>query len=152
MKGGLNESWKFMQARKKMVADRLATRMYMNWFEEMIARNEIETMKYSKAPNFYEGLNSEAYTATEWIGAARGQIDELKETQAAVLRIKSGLSTHEEELGKMGKDWRRVFQQLERERLEMEARGIVMQEDNGMNAASGSPREDNTTEQGAQNA
>lgn len=155
MKGGLNESWKFMQSRKKMVADRLASLMYMNWFEEMIARNEIEAMKYSKAPNFYEGLNSEAYTSAEWIGAARGQIDELKETQAAILRIKSGLSTHEEELGKMGKDWRKVFQQLERERLEMEARGITIQEDNGVNAASGSPRDDNTTEEkagGAQNA
>ena len=146
MKGGLNETWKFMQARKKMVADRLATIIYMLWFEEMVNAGQIEAMKYSKAPNMYDPLMMEAYTQCEWIGAARGQIDELKETQAALLRLKGGLSTYEEELGKMGKDWRKVFIQLERERADMEARGLTPIEDNALNAASGSPREDNTTE------
>jgi len=136
-KAGLNETWKFMQARKKAVADMLATMIYMLWFEEMIGRGEIETMKYSKAPNYYDGLNAEAYCGAEWIGAGSGQIDELKETQAAIMRIKAGLSTYEIELGRMGRDWRKVFMQLEREIKERDARGIVMEESNAMNAASG---------------
>lgn len=135
------QTWKYMQARKAMVADRFASMVYMLWFEEMMNAGQLECMKFSKAPNFYEGLNAEAYCKADWIGAARGQIDELKETQAAVLRIKFGLSTHEDELAKLGKDWRAVYRQLERERKEREKRGIILVEDNSMNAASGSPRE-----------
>jgi len=59
---------------------------------------------------------SDAYCACDWIGAGRGQIDELKETQAAILRIKSGLSTYEDELGRLGKDWRKTLKQRARER------------------------------------
>lgn len=140
-RAALTQTWKFMQSRKRLVADRLASIIYTLWFEEQMNAGNLEFMKYSKAPNFYEGLNSEAYTNVEWIGAARGQIDELKETQAAVLRIKFGLSTHEDELAKLGKDWRKVYMQLERETKEREKRGIVLIEDNSVNAASGSPRE-----------
>lgn len=144
------QTWRFMQARKAMIADRFATSIYMLWFEEMMNTNQLEFMKYSKAPNYYEGLNAEAYTSCEWIGAARGQIDELKETQAAVLRIKFGLSTHEDELAKLGKDWRKVYAQLQREQKDRDARGIILQEDNSVNAASGSPREqDNQNTEGA---
>jgi capsid protein len=126
-----------------MVADRFASSVYKLWFEEAMRDGQLETMKYSRAPNFYDGLNKEAYCACSWIGASRGQIDELKETQAAVLRIKNGLSTHEDELAKLGKDYRKVFAQLERERDDMEARGIMMEETNQMNAASGTPSEAN---------
>jgi capsid protein len=83
----------------------------------------------------------DALSKCDWIGAGRDQIDELKETQAAVLRIKYGLSTHEDELARLGKDWRKVYPQLERETKEREARGIVLMEDNSVNAASGAPRQ-----------
>lgn len=141
-RAALTQTWKFMQARKMLVADRFASDVYMLWFEEMMNAGQLETMKYSKLPNYYEGINAEAYTKVEWIGAARGQIDELKETQAAVLRIKFGLSTHEDELAKLGKDWRKTYAQLERERKDREKRGIILEESNSVNAASGSPREE----------
>ena len=86
-------------------------------------------------------LMFDALSSCDWIGAARGQIDELKETQAAVLRIKYGLSTHEDELQRLGKDYRRVYAQLQREMNEREERGIVLYEDNSVNAASGATRE-----------
>lgn len=140
-RAGMLETWKFMQSRKKMVADRFATLIYMLWFEEQANAGTLECLNYSKAPNIYDGLNLEAYCSCDWIGAARGQIDELKETQAAVLRIKNNLSTHEDELAKLGKDWRKVFAQKERENTDMEARGLVMEETNQMNAASGNVRE-----------
>ena len=110
-RAGFNESWKAMQSKKKLFADRLATIIFMLWFEEQMNAGNLETMKFSKLPNYYDGLNAEAYTAAEWIGASRGQIDELKETQASVLKIKFGLSTHEKELAKLGEDWRKVYRQ-----------------------------------------
>jgi len=143
MKGGINETFKFMMSRKKAVADMFATIVFMLWFEEMIGRGEIEAMKYSRAPNYYEPLMAEAYCQCDWIGASRGQIDELKETQAAILRIRSGLSTWEDELGRLGKDWRKVFQQLEREQKEIKDREIMLADDPGAIAAEREANEEN---------
>lgn len=118
-RAAMNETWKFMQARKKIVADRFASAMYRLWLEEAINRNRLSTMPASKAGSFYTNkklnLKFDAISRAEWIGAARGQIDELKETEAAVLRIQNSLSTSEDELAKLGKDWRKVFRQLKRE-------------------------------------
>lgn len=141
-RAAMSETWKFMMSMKKIVADRFATSVFTLWLEEMIARNEITSMS-RKAPPFWQGINREAYSSCSWIGASRGQIDELKETQAAVLRIKYNLGSYESELGRLGIDWRKHFAQRERENKVMEARGLSldMGSDNMMNAASGESRQ-----------
>jgi lambda family phage portal protein len=135
-KAAMVETWKAMQSKKKSVADRLGTHIFHLWLEEQIALGNITTLPRNY-PNFWEGLNREAYGACEWLGASRGQVDELKETQAAALRIRQGLSTYEEELGRQGKDWRKVAEQRKRE----QDAGLFPSEDNMMNAATGDPRE-----------
>lgn len=119
------ETWKTMQARKKAIADRFASMIYRLWLEEEIAAGEVPLPRGMTAASFYEGLNADALSACEWIGAARGQIDEYKETQAADLRIKAMLSTHEDEIARFGKDWRRVFKQRAREKALMEELDIA---------------------------
>lgn len=136
-RAGMLETWKFMQARKKMVADRFATLIYRLWFEEAVNAGHIEAMNGRSVPNMYDGLNMEAFVQADWIGAGRGQIDELKETQAAILRIKNRLSTYEEEVGRMGKDWRVTFQQIAREQGVLDTLEIQPIEANAINAASG---------------
>lgn len=142
------QTWRFMQTRKKIVADAFATAIYRLWLEEAINKNMLKSFPASSAGMLYTdghlNLMFEALAKADWVGASRGQIDELKETQAAVLRIKYGLSTHEKELARLGEDWRKVYIQLERERKEREKRGIELLEDNSVNAASGSPRESET--------
>lgn len=109
-------TWKAMQSRKKKVADTTASFIYRLWLEECVNYNMLETLKRPNTPAFYEGLNAEAYSNCEWIGAGRGQIDPVKETQAALLKIKGGLSTKETEIAQMnGGDWRRVARQIARE-------------------------------------
>lgn len=131
-----------MRVQKRNVADRFASTFYRLWLEEALNRGEITAMPRN-APNWYDGLNQEAYSACEWIGASMGQIDELKETQAAVLRVNNGLSTRESELARLGKDWRVVFRQLAREKALAENQGLEFGADkisqNMMNAASGTP-------------
>lgn len=125
IRAAMTETWKFMQARKRMVADRFASSIFRLWLEEAINKNQIATL--SKAsPSFYEGLNADAYAKCEWIGASRGQIDELKETQAAVLRLDNGLSTLEDEHGRMGKDWRAVIRQRKREKTLLVEAGLYV--------------------------
>lgn len=150
------QTWRGMQARKKLVADTMANHVYRLWLEEAINEDRIETFRASEAGKLYtnghQNMVWDALTRADWIGASRGQIDELKETQAAVLRIKFGLSTHEDELSKLGKDWRKVYSQLEREVKMREEKGIVLEESNAVNAASGSPREAEEDGTGAKDA
>lgn len=129
-----------MMVQKRQVADRFATMYFRLWLEEAINRGEITSLP-KNAPNWYEGLNADAYSSCSWIGASKGQIEQLKETQAAVLRINNGLGTLEDELGALGKDWRAVLRQAAREKKMMEDLGLEfgLATKNMMNAASGTP-------------
>lgn len=134
-----------MRVQKRFTADRFANHVFALWLEEALNHGEITSMPRN-APNFYEGLNKEAYCAASWIGASTGQIDELKETQAAVLRVNNGLSTREDELARLGKDWRPIFRQLLREQKMAEEMGLSFGADkmstNMMNAAGGTPSDE----------
>lgn len=134
-----------MRVQKRNTADRAANHFFALWLEEALNKGEITSMPRS-APNFYDGLNKEAYCNATWIGASMGQIDELKETQAAVLRLNNGLSTREDELAKLGKDWRPVMRQLAREKKLADSLDLVFGADksstNMMNAAGGTPTDE----------
>jgi lambda family phage portal protein len=123
-RASMNETWKYMQSRKKSVADRIASSFYSCWLEEAINAGSLDCLRGINAPSFYEGLNKDAYCKATWIGASRGQIDEMKETQAAVLRVTSGLSTREIECAKLGNDYREIFEQLLREKQMAEKNGL----------------------------
>jgi len=114
-KMAINGTNKRMQAKKKMVADRFANMVYQLWFEEALNKGDIPMPAGVGPEFFYEGQNKEALTQASWIGANKGQIDELKETQAAIMRIKSGLSTYEDECSKLGRDYRDIMRQRARE-------------------------------------
>ena len=68
----------------------------------------------------------DALAQCSWIGAARGQIDEMKETQASILRINAGLSTMEKEAANHGLDWRELIKQRKREQDLVAAMGVVL--------------------------
>lgn len=140
-----------MRVQKRMSADRFAGTMFSLWLEEALNKKMIDSMP-RKAPNFYEGQNKAAYCNAEWIGANMGQIDELKETQAAVLRMNNGLSTMETELGKLGQDWRVVLRQKKREQKMIADLGLVLGADkttqNTANAASGTPTDEGNAPRG----
>ena len=110
---------RFMKSRKKSVADRVANVIYGNVLEEFIAQGEVPLPRGFTRDDFYRPLMREAFSRCSWIGTGTGQIDELKETQAAILRIKAGLSTYEIEIARLGEDWREIFEQ---QALEAEVR------------------------------
>lgn len=139
-------TWRAMQAKKRVAADGVANAIYRNWLEEAIQNDRLSTFRASESDMLYtdnyQNLMFDALANATWLGAARGQIDELKETQAAVLRMKYGLTTGEDELARLGKDWRQVYQQQSREKKMRKELDIEWSEDaKMMNAATGSPRE-----------
>jgi lambda family phage portal protein len=116
-RASMGQTFKYMQGKKKVVADKMATMVYMLWLEEEINAKRVPLPPGFTIDKFYnDPVAREALCSCEWIGASRGQIDELKETQAAIMRIKSGLSTWEKEAARLGEDWRKLFRQQSRER------------------------------------
>lgn len=115
LRGAFNHTNKRMKSRKKTYADRLANAIYALVLEEEIANGNVPLPSGIDREFFYEPLMKDAISKASWIGAGSGQIDELKETQAAILRIKSGLSTYEVEAAKLGSDFREIFAQRARE-------------------------------------
>lgn len=146
-RAAMAETWKRMGAIKRQVADRFATIVYRLWLEEAINKRVFSSMPRAGLQDgwLYETQRLDAISACEWIGASKGQIDELKETQAAVLRLRYNLTTQEQEAARLGQDWRAVNRQRQRE-VEMQREGGILPEgnDNMMNAASGDVRDDQT--------
>lgn len=125
-RAAMGETWKRQQGKKKATADRFANDILLLWFEEQFNAGAFKDVLPRNAPNFYEGLNKEAYTCCKWIGAPRGQIDELKETNAAIARIAAGISTYEKECARFGDDFREVFQQRMREQKMIAEMGLTL--------------------------
>lgn len=124
-RASMAETWKYMQARKKLVADAFATDAYILWLEEEIALGNIPLPPGYSADDWYDPMFREAFSACTWIGASRGQIDEKKETEAAGMRIANSFSTREEECARLGMDWRQVLRQQAREKKMMEELGLT---------------------------
>lgn len=119
------ETEKFMVARKKAAADRFATEVWHLVLEEMVSRGQLPLPGGMTRKDFYRPLVKDALGRCSWIGAGRGYIDRLKETQAALLAIRGGLSTYERETALMGEDYRDVFEQQAREMRMQDEAGLM---------------------------
>ena len=105
---------------RKWLAAKFCQPMYELVLEEAYLRGDlpITRMQYENKWNIIK--------KAEWVGAPFGQIDEMKETQASILRINSGLSTYAAELAGAGKDWQDVFSQRAREDEAAESLGLTL--------------------------
>lgn len=126
LKGEMAETQKFLNSRKKGVADKMGSYGFELWLEEEIGGDYALLPPGWTRDDYYRPLAKEALSLCKWIGQGRGQIDELSETQAAILRINSGLTTREIECAKLGNDFRDVLAQLERESKLIEKHGLVL--------------------------
>ena len=121
-RAALLEAWKFFSARRQWLAMNLCQPVYEAVIEEAVLKGRLA------APGFINGdaLIRKAYLGAEWIGPARGQIDELKEVKAARERVDGGFSTASRETAMInGSDWERDHKQRVRERQAKEADGLM---------------------------
>lgn len=140
------ETWKFMMSRKKIVADRFATEVFTLWLEEELQKNTLPLPPGMKPDDFYKPIVKEALTSCDWIGASRGQIDEVKETDAAIKRMGSGLSTLETEAARLGFDWRDNLKQQARENRVRQQLGVPMPTDPSKSSTQSTNNQDNQKE------
>lgn len=125
LKGELAIAERDTNVNKKMWADRWATGVYRLWFEEEMASGNLPLPPGRNRSDFYRPLMKDAYTRCTWIGTNRGQIDEMKETQAALLRIDGGLSTYEKEAARLGEDYREIIAQRAKEERQISKAGVT---------------------------
>ncbi|MHC1747444.1 MAG: phage portal protein [Cellulosilyticaceae bacterium] len=91
-RAALMEAWKAFKMRRNWFASDFCQPAYELWLSEAIARGRI------KAPGFFnDPLIRKAYCKAEWNGPAPGQLDPVKEVNAAEKRINLGISTRERE-------------------------------------------------------
>ncbi|MGL4233322.1 MAG: phage portal protein [Casimicrobium sp.] len=127
-----------MEAHRHFTSDRywVATDWCQLWYE--LWHEEAVDIGYLDAPDFY--AQKQAYCKAEWIGAAQGYTDRVKEVTASALALENNLTTHEIELGIQGLDYREVFEQKAREEKLMLKLKLTMPAKTATAAAASAPQ------------
>lgn len=120
-RAALLEAWKAFRMKRAWLAADFCQPVYEIFLTEAIANNRL------KAPGFFlDPLIRKAYCGAQWNGPAQGQIDPVKEVNAAEKRISIGISTRQREtIEMMGGDFDSNVTQLARENQMMKAAGLL---------------------------
>lgn len=87
-RGALLEAWKTFDMYRDWMTSGFCQPIYEEWLCEAVAKGRV------KAPGFFaDPAIRKCYTAAEWYGPSRGQLDPKKEVEAAALRVEYGFST-----------------------------------------------------------
>lgn len=126
-RAALLQAWKFFRARRTWLADNFCQLIYEAWMWEAVSMGRIAAPGFLRDPAVRT-----AYLGSEWIGDAPGQIDPLKEAQAAALMEDRNWKTATENTAELtGGDWNYKIQQRIREQK--------ISRDGGLNATPEKP-------------
>ena len=119
-RAALLEAWRFFKGRRAWLASMFCQPIYEAWLEEAISIGDVI------APGFFDDpLLRAAWAGAEWVGDAPGQIDPLKEIEAAIKRIDATVSDRTTEtLELRGGDWFDVVERLSMEQKLIDERQI----------------------------
>lgn len=111
-RAALLEAWKMFKMHRTFMAKRFCQPIYEEWLTEAILIGRVH------APGFLEDpLIRRAYSQAEWNGPSQGQLDPLKEVNAAIKRVEAGYSTRAKETVELtgGDFWRNHAQRVREE-------------------------------------
>lgn len=96
-RAALLEAWKMFRMRRSWLATAFCQPIYEEFLAEAVAKGRID------APGFFtDPVARKAYCNAEWNGPSQGQIDPLKEVNAAAKRVAEGFSTRTRETVELG--------------------------------------------------
>lgn len=113
-------AWRFFKSRRSWISRKFCQPIYEEWlFEEVLAGRIF-------APGFVESMDiRKAWSGAQWNGPSPGQIDPVKETKAAIMRVEHGFSTRQQETAEMnGGDWEANMPVRKREERIMKDAGL----------------------------
>jgi capsid protein len=110
-RGALLEAWKMFRCSRQWVAKEFCQPVFEQWLSEAVSIGRIQ------APGFFvDPIIKAAWCGSEWHGPSQGQLDPLKEIQAADMRIMLGTSTRQRESVEInGSDFEHNIKELGRE-------------------------------------
>lgn len=111
-RGALLEAWKVFKYWREWFSGKFCQPMYKLWLDEAVGLGRID------APLYWQNeYVRDLYSWASWVGPSQGQLDPVKEVNAAVMRIENNLSTYQRECGELtGEDWDMTREALIRER------------------------------------
>lgn len=120
-RAALQEAWKHYRERRLWAATYFCQPIYKEWLIEAITKGRIN------APGFFsDPVIQEAWCGAMWSGPGQGQLDPLKETKAAILRIDNNLASHESEfIAINGGDWEGEMNRKSREKKTLDKLDLV---------------------------
>ena len=126
-RAALLEAWKAFKTRRQWFAKNFCQPVFEEWLYEAVLTGAVI------APGFIENETIRAaYCGAAWNGPQPGQLDPVKETQAAVARVEAGFSTRTKEAAEMtGTDFEQNARIAKRENVLMAESGLKMI-DNGL--------------------
>lgn len=121
-RAALLEAWKGFKMRREWLADDFCRPVYELWLTEAVARGRIS------APGFLtDPIIRQAYLGSEWVGPSQGQLDPVKEINAAITAIDNGLSTREAEAIRLnGSEYARNVDKLASENQQLADAGAAV--------------------------
>lgn len=110
---------------KNTIVDRFYIPVYKQFFELECLKNNIYAPKYLELKND-TGFIDNAYTKCKFVGRKIPHIDEVKEVNAVVAKLKSGLCTYEQALESLGNttDFDTLIQNRKAEENKIRAAGL----------------------------
>lgn len=126
-RAALLEAWKMFRMRRSWLSSGFCQPIYEEFLAEAVAKGRIN------APGFFtDPLARKAYCSAEWNGPSQGQIDPLKEVNAAEKRVENGFSTRTRETVEFGNGdfFRNNRLRVVEERLRREG-GLISNEHEG---------------------
>ena len=125
-RAALLEAWKMFRMRRAWLVQTFCQPIYEEWLSEAVAKGRIQ------APGFFEDeAIRAAWCGAEWYGPAQGQLDPLKEVNAAEKRVEGGFSTREREAAELtGMSFERIHSVRRREEQKRRDAGLTLAQQN----------------------
>lgn len=119
-RAALLEAWKMFRKRREWFVDNFTQPVYEEWLNEAYLLGRVELKNYGT-----DILIDKAWSKSQWNGPSQGQIDPLKEANAAVIRINNGLSTRTRETAELnGGDFEQNIGILAKENKLLAVKGV----------------------------
>lgn len=122
-RASLLEAWKMFRMRREWLISGFCRPIYEEWLTEAVLKGRIKAEGFLDDP-----AKRAAWCGAEWYGDAQGQLDPLKEANAAKVRVEEGFSTREREAAELtGMEWETINAIRKREEEQRREAGLSMQ-------------------------
>lgn len=122
-RASLLEAWKMFRMRREWLIGGFCQPVYEEWLTEAVLKGRIKAEGFLDDP-----AKRAAWCGAEWYGDAQGQLDPLKEANAAKVRVEEGFSTREREAAELtGMEWETINAIRKREEEQRREAGLSMQ-------------------------